>query len=98
MAGKFMSVFFAVATLVTVLIFLVEMKLTPPAQEVLAETEPEPAAQTTAPPETLPDPRLLSCEEVGRKISAGHVFVYDTASREMLYCSTDSTIVIIDFS
>ena len=92
MADKFLSVFFAVATLVTVLIFLVENRQTAPVQEALAEAEREVTLETTHPPEeTLPDPRKLSCREVGEKITAGHVFVYDTGTREMLYCNTDST-------
>lgn len=91
MAGKFFTVFFAVATVVMVLIFAWEGRPTPPMQEVLAEAETEITEATTSPPETLPDPRQAACEEVGKKISAGHVFVYDTGEREMLYCNTAST-------
>ena len=91
MAGKFFTVFFAVATVVMVLIFAWEGRPTPPMQEVLAEAETEITEATTSPPETLPDPRQAACEEVGKKIAAGHVFVYDTGEREMLYCNTAST-------
>ena len=89
MAGKFFTVFFAVATVVMALIFAWEGRPDPPMQEVLAEAEI--TEETTMPPETLPDPRQAACEEVGKKITAGHVFVYDTGEREMLYCNTAST-------
>ena len=55
MAGKFFTVFFAVATVVMVLIFAWEGRPTPPMQEVLAEAEI--TEETTMPLETLPDPR-----------------------------------------
>jgi len=81
------------ATVVMVVLFILSGHQAPPEQEVLSiiETEWVPP-ETSPPPETEPpDPRKEACREMGEKISAGHVFVYDTASREMLYCNTDST-------
>ena len=94
MAGKFLSYFFLGTTAVTVLLFLMATKpvSAPEVLEVLASTETETPTETTVPPESQPpDPRKLACEEVGAKITAGHIFVYDTGSREMLYCNTEST-------
>lgn len=50
--------------------------------------------ETTVPPpstEAPPSPEVLACQKAGKKIIAGHVFVYDVTEREMLYCNTDST-------
>ena len=92
MAAKFSYLFFAGGTAVMALLFLAGALKPPeiPAQEVLAvvETTP-PSPETTAP--TEPDPRAAACERVGEKITAGHVFVYDTTRQEMLYCNTAST-------
>ena len=90
MGAKIGSMVFAGLTLAAALLFL--RSQIPPEPEVLPvmETEmlpPETAALETQPP----DPRKDACRKAGEGIKAGHVFVYDTATREMLWCSTDST-------
>lgn len=90
MGARYAYVFFAAATLLMVLLFLVSGYREEPEILPVMETQWVPP-ETTLPAETEPpDPRKDACREVGEKISAGHVFVYDTASREMLYCNTDS--------
>ncbi len=91
MGAKFAYVFFAGATLLMVLLFLVSGYREEPEILPVMETEwVSPEISNPTEPEPL-EPRAAACREVGEKISAGHVFAYDTASREMLYCSTDST-------
>ena len=55
-------------------------------------TEPVPEttcpAQATEPP---PDPAEEACIAAAAKIKAGHIFVYDTSRRKMLFSSTPST-------
>ena len=90
MRGKAAAVILAGATVFMALVFALGEKEAPPAREVLAETEIT-VAETTRPTEAAPDPRQLACRAAGEQIRAGHVFVYDTGKREMLYCNTDST-------
>lgn len=94
MGGKVLCVFFAAATAVSVLLFVLAAGPLSRSEtlEVLSSAEPEPTQTEPLPPETAPpNPRKSACQEVGSKVKAGHVFVYDTGSREMLWCSTDST-------
>lgn len=88
MAGKFSILFFA-ATALMVVLFALWPAPAAPAEEVLAPVEE--LAQTSLPVQEPADPRVLACREAGEKIVAGHVFVYDTSRREMLYCSSPST-------
>ena len=89
----------ALATAVAVLLFLGNRLLPPgqalePEETLPPETGMETAAETTAP--TVPaeetvDPREDACRTAAEKVKAGHVFVYDTACRKMLYSSTPET-------
>ena len=89
MAGKVLCIFFAAATAVSVLLFVLakEPAAPPEVLEVISTEE----AQIQTEERAAPDPRKEACREVGEKVEAGHIFVYDTAAREMLWCSTDST-------
>jgi len=91
MGAKFAYIFFAGATLLMVLLFLVSGYKEEPEILPVMETEWVPPETSNPTEPEPPDPRAAACREVGENISAGHVFVYDTASREMLYCSTEST-------
>ena len=88
MGAKIGSLFFVCMTLAAVLLFLLTQVPAEPEVVPVMETEalpPETSEATTEPP----DPRKEACRQVGEKIQAGHVFVYDTADREMLWCSSD---------
>ena len=88
MGAKIGSVFFAGLTLAAALMFLAIRA--PQEPEVLPVMETEVLPPETSPQETdPPDPRKEACRQVGEKIKAGHAFVYDTATGEMLWCSTD---------
>ena len=54
----------------------------------------EPIPETTLPTqatEPLPDPTEEACIAAAAKIKAGHIFVYDTSQRKMLFSSAPST-------
>ena len=91
MGAKFGSWILVGATAVTVLLFGIVTRREPAQEPVISiqETQWSPPETTLLPEPELPDPRAEACREVGEKISAGHIFVYNTASRELLYCSTD---------
>ena len=55
-----------------------------------AETVSETTA-VTIPTEVPPDPREEACERAAAKMQAGHIFVYDTTERKMLFSSAPST-------
>lgn len=86
----------AVATAAMTLLFLGH-RLLPPGQALEAEeTTPatvctNPIPETTQATEPPPDPAEEACQAAAAKIKAGHIFVYDTADRKMLYSSTPST-------
>ena len=90
---------FAIATAAMVLIFAGSRLFQPgqalePEETVPPVTETQAATEATAAPEPTeapPTPAELACQEAGEKIAAGHVFVYDTAQRNMLYSSAPST-------
>ena len=91
MGAKYGHILLMGATVLMVGLFLLFGSRKDPEILPVMETEALPT-ETTLPPETQPpDPREEACREVGEAISAGHVFVYDTAGRKMLYCSSDST-------
>lgn len=98
MKGVYRS--FALATAVMALLFAGNRMMqrgqavmqTPQTEPVTECTEEIPeTTQAPAPTEETISPAELACQEVGSKISAGHVFVYDVTERKMLYCNTDST-------
>lgn len=61
-------------------------------EETVAWTEAvTEAAVVTVPTEAPPDPREKACEKAAAKMIAGHIFVYDTADRKMLYTSAPAT-------
>lgn len=96
MKGVYRS--FALATAVMAVLF-VGYRLLPPEPAAVPVMQTEPSVhieEVTEPTQTAPteetlSPEELACEEVGRKISAGNVFVYDVTERKMLYCNTQST-------
>ena len=99
MTGNGMYRVLALATAAMTLLFLgsrwfpsgqalqtVETVPTTVCTEPIPETAPP--TQATKPP---PDPAEEACRAVAAKIKAGHIFVYDTANRKMLFSSTPST-------
>ena len=57
---------------------------------VCTEAVPETTA-VAIPTEAPADPREEVCEKAAAKMQAGHIFVYDTADRKMLYTSAPAT-------
>lgn len=93
MGAKIGPLILAGATVIMALFFAVNGQISEPEAQPVMETtwSPSEAAIPEVTETEPPDPRAAACREVGEKLSAGHIFVYDTASREMLYCNTDST-------
>lgn len=105
MTGKGRYRGYAIATAAMVLLFLgnrlfqpgqaLQAKETLPAlRETLPMSVTEPEAKTISPPmptEESVDPVEEACREAAEKMSAGHIFVYDTARRKMLFSSTPAT-------
>lgn len=64
------------------------------AEETLAVAETTVAVteEATSPPtETQVPPAALACREIGEQGDGRHIFVYDAAASEMVYCSTELT-------
>ena len=87
----------AVATVVIVLVFFGNQlwqtgQAAQPPEETVAWTEAvTEATEATVPTEAPADPREAVCEQAAAKMQAGHIFVYDTVDRKMLYSSAPST-------
>lgn len=61
-------------------------------EETVVCTEAVPETTAVAiPTEASPDPREEACGKAAAKMQAGHIFVYDTADRKMLYTSAPAT-------
>lgn len=99
MTGKGTYRLLALATAVMTLVFLGSRRL-PSGQAAQSAETTAPTVWTQSVPETTlptrpaelpPDPAEEACRTAAQKIKAGHIFVYDTAGRKMLFSSTPST-------
>lgn len=89
----------AIATAVMMLLFLGNRWF--PSGKALQTEETIPTTVSTEPiPETIPltqptepppDPAEEACRAAVKKIKAGHIFVYDTADRKMVFSTSPST-------
>lgn len=98
MTGKLLCRCAAIATAVMALLFAGN-RLFQPGQAMQPEEPEPPVLQTEAAETTIPEnpteetvsPKEIACQEAARKVAAGHIFVYDTSQRKMLYSSAPST-------
>jgi len=61
-------------------------------ETTLATVSPvKPTASQTQPTEAAPSPAALACAAIGAEADGRHIFVYDAAAGEMVWCNTDLT-------
>ncbi len=83
---------FAVATVLMTLLFAGNQLLQPGQAVQPEETQGIPETTESLPETEAPvSPAELACEAAAEKITAGHIFVYDTARRQLLFSSTPAT-------